>query len=70
MARPLQEEEVPTQAHLAIDVDVGGLSSLFPYDADAANARRSRLAFDGCALFCAIHHRLSFASRVRLGVLC
>ena len=34
-------EEVPTQAHLAIDVDLGGLSSLFPYDADAANACRS-----------------------------
>ena len=47
-------EEVPTQAHLAIDVDVGGLSSSSPYDADAANA----LAFDGCALFCATHHRL------------
>ena len=44
--------EVLTEAHLAIDVDVGGLSSLFPYDADAANACRSRLAFDGCALFC------------------
>jgi len=47
-------EEVPTQAHLAIDVDVGGLSSSSPYDADAANA----LAFDGCALFCATHHCL------------
>jgi len=47
-------EEVPTQAHLAIDVDVGGLSSSSPYDTDAANA----LVFDGCALFCATHHRL------------
>ena len=62
-------EELPTGTHLAIDVDVGGLSSLFPYDADAANFR-SRLAFDGCAPFCASHHRLLFASRVRLGVLC
>jgi len=63
-------EEVLTEAHLAIEVDVGGLSSLFPYDADAANTCRSRLAFDGCALFCATQHRLLFVSRVRLGVLC
>jgi len=61
-------EQVPTRAHLAIDVDIGGLSSLFPYDADSASC--SRLAFDGCALFCATHHRLWFVSRVRLGVLC
>jgi len=63
-------EEVLPGAHLAIDVDVGGLSSLFPYDADAANACRLRLTFDGCALFCVTHHRLSFASCIQLGVLC
>jgi len=63
-------EEVLTEAHLAIEVDVGGLSSLFQYDADAANTCRSCLAFDGCALFCATQHHLSFISRVRLGVLC
>ena len=66
--RRCRMEEVPMQAHLMIDVDVGGLSSLFPYDADAANACRLRLAFDGCALFCATHH-LSLVLRVRLGVL-
>jgi len=63
-------EQVLMQAHLTIDMDVGGLSSLFPYDADSANTHRSHLVFDGCALFCATHHRLSFISCVRLGVLC